>query len=184
MRNSPSHLALLDANPCGRPFRLAASRQATFPKGTASAVTGSFTAQPKGVPLGELAATNGSRLRGYFDDATATPSGEVASRNDDGEGSSLSEEVFFYICLSISSIPHFYQRCKGGKSAWNQGTVHFFYNRLIFCPYTAYICMLCAIRRGAGAISLCKDALVFGREKPVYYGYGKQQTHRKTSGAA
>ena len=63
-RNFPSHLALLDANPCGHPFRLAASRQATFPKGTASAVTGSFTAQPKGVPLGELAATNGSRLRG------------------------------------------------------------------------------------------------------------------------
>jgi hypothetical protein len=33
--------------------------------------------------------------------------------------------------------------------------------------------MLCALRRGAGAISLCKDALVFGMEKPVYYGYGK-----------
>ena len=92
-RNFPSHLALLDANPCGHPFRLAASRQATFPKGTASAVTGSFTAQPKGVPLGELAATKGSRLRVYFDDATATPSGEVASRNDDGEGSSLSGGV-------------------------------------------------------------------------------------------
>ena len=93
-------------------------------------------------------------------------------------------EFFFYICLSISSIPHFCQRCKGGKSAWNQGAVHFFYNCLIFCPYTAYICMLCAIRRGTGAISLCKDALVFGMGKPVYYGYGKQQTHRKTSGAA
>ena len=94
VRNSPSHLALLDANPCGHPFRLAASRQATFPKGTASAVTGSFTAQPKGVPLGELAATKGSRLRGYFDDAIATLSGEVASRNDDGEGSALSGGVF------------------------------------------------------------------------------------------
>ena len=44
--------------------------------------------------------------------------------------------------------------------------------------------MLCAINRDTGAISLCKDALVFGMEKPVYYGYGKQQTHRKTGGAA
>ena len=153
-------------------------------RGWLLAVTGKFLVLQKGVPLGELAATKGSRLRGYFDDATATPSGEVASRNDDGEGSSLSGGIFFYICLSISSIPHFCQRRKGGKSAWNQGTVHFFYNCLIFCPYTAHICMLCAIRRGTGAISLCKDALVFGREKPVYYGYGKQQTHRKTSGAA
>ena len=35
---------------------------ATFPKGTASAVTGNFTALPKGVPLGELA--NVVSLRG------------------------------------------------------------------------------------------------------------------------
>ena len=39
----------------GYPFRLAASRQATFPKGTAFVVAGSFAAVPKGVPLGELA---------------------------------------------------------------------------------------------------------------------------------
>ena len=32
------------------PFRLAASRQATFPKGTALAVAGKFAAVPKGVP--------------------------------------------------------------------------------------------------------------------------------------
>ena len=32
--------------------------------------------------------------------------------------------------------------------------------------------MLCVIRQGVGAISLCKDALVFGMGKPVYYGYG------------
>jgi len=44
--------------------------------------------------------------------------------------------------------------------------------------------MLCALRQGVGAISLCKDALVFGMEKPVYYGYRKQQTHRKNGGAA
>ena len=37
------------------PFRLAASRQATFPKGTALAVAGNFAAAPKGVPLGEVA---------------------------------------------------------------------------------------------------------------------------------
>ena len=36
------------------PFRLAAARQSTFPKGTASAVAAKFPAQPKGVPLGEL----------------------------------------------------------------------------------------------------------------------------------
>ena len=96
----------------------------------------------------------------------------------------LTEGVFFCICLSISSIPHFCQRCKGRKSAWNQGIVRIFYNRLIFCLCTAHICMLCAIRQGTGAISLCKDALVFGMGKPVYYGYRKQQTHRKTSGAA
>ena len=36
------------------PFRLAASRQSTFPKGTASVVAGKFLASPKGVPLGEL----------------------------------------------------------------------------------------------------------------------------------
>ena len=35
---------------------------ATFPKGTASAVAGNFTALPKGVPLGELA--NVVSLRG------------------------------------------------------------------------------------------------------------------------
>ena len=38
----------------GYPFRLAASRQATFPKGTALAVAENFTAAPKGAPLGEL----------------------------------------------------------------------------------------------------------------------------------
>ena len=38
----------------GTPFRLAASRQATFPKGTALVVVGSFAAAPKGAPLGEL----------------------------------------------------------------------------------------------------------------------------------
>ncbi len=36
------------------PFRLAAARQSTFPKGTALAVAGNFAAAPKGVPLGEL----------------------------------------------------------------------------------------------------------------------------------
>ena len=45
------------------PFRLAASRQATFPKGTAFAAAGNFAAAPKGVPLGEL--PNEVRLRGY-----------------------------------------------------------------------------------------------------------------------
>ena len=39
---------------------------ATFPKGTASAVVARFPAQSKGVPLGELAANEVSRLRGYF----------------------------------------------------------------------------------------------------------------------
>ena len=38
---------------------------ATFPKGTASAVAARFPAQSKGVPLGELAANEVSRLRGY-----------------------------------------------------------------------------------------------------------------------
>ena len=37
---------------------------ATFPKGTASVVAAKFSAQPKGVPLGELAANAVSRLRG------------------------------------------------------------------------------------------------------------------------
>ena len=37
---------------------------ATFPKGTAFVVAGSFAAAPKGVPLGELAANAVSRLRG------------------------------------------------------------------------------------------------------------------------
>ena len=44
------------------PFRLAAARQSTFPKGTASAVAAKFPAQPKGVPLGELSSV--ARLRG------------------------------------------------------------------------------------------------------------------------
>ena len=39
------------------PFRLAALRQDTFPKGTALAVVGNFAAAPKGVPLGELASS-------------------------------------------------------------------------------------------------------------------------------
>ena len=50
----------------GYPFRLAASRQSTFPKETALAVAGNFAAAPKGAPLGELAANVVSRLRGYF----------------------------------------------------------------------------------------------------------------------
>ena len=37
---------------------------ATFPKGTASAVAAKFPAVSKGVPLGELAANAVSRLRG------------------------------------------------------------------------------------------------------------------------
>ena len=45
------------------PFRLAAARQSTFPKGTASAVAAKFPAQPKGVPLGELSSV--ARLRGF-----------------------------------------------------------------------------------------------------------------------
>ena len=56
------------------PFRLAASRQATFPKGTALVVAGNFAAAPKGVPLGELAATKGSRLRGLLGLTASTPS--------------------------------------------------------------------------------------------------------------
>ena len=48
------------------PFRLAASRQATFPKGTALAAAIKFPVVPKGVPLGELAANKGSRLRGFL----------------------------------------------------------------------------------------------------------------------
>ena len=39
---------------------------ATFPKGTASEVVARFPAQPKGVPLGELAANVVSRLRGGY----------------------------------------------------------------------------------------------------------------------
>ena len=46
------------------PFRLAALRQSTFPKGTASVVAIKFPAQPKGVPLGELA--NVVSLRGFL----------------------------------------------------------------------------------------------------------------------
>ena len=46
------------------PFRLTASRQATFPKGTALAVVGKFLVLQKSVPLGELAANAVSRLRG------------------------------------------------------------------------------------------------------------------------
>ena len=55
----------LRVRPREYPFRLAASRQATFPKGTAFVVAIKFSAQPKGVPLGELAANAVSRLRGY-----------------------------------------------------------------------------------------------------------------------
>ena len=50
-RNTPSVIAYGDA---------------TFPKGTASVVAAKFPAQPKGVPLGELAANAVSRLRGFF----------------------------------------------------------------------------------------------------------------------
>ena len=46
----------------GHPFRLLTTFAATFPKGTASAVAGNFTALPKGAPLGELA--NVVSLRG------------------------------------------------------------------------------------------------------------------------
>ena len=42
---------------------------ATFPKGPALVVAIKFPAQPKGVPLGELAANAVSRLRGYFGSA-------------------------------------------------------------------------------------------------------------------
>lgn len=41
------------------PFRLLPLVAATFHKGTASAVAGSFAALPKGVPLGELASPTG-----------------------------------------------------------------------------------------------------------------------------
>ena len=37
------------------PFRLLTAFAATFPKGTASAVAGNFTALPKAVPLGKVA---------------------------------------------------------------------------------------------------------------------------------
>ena len=47
----------------GYPFRLLTTFAATFPKGTASAVAGNFTATPKGSPLGELASA--ARLKGY-----------------------------------------------------------------------------------------------------------------------
>ena len=46
------------------PFRLAASRQATFPKGTAFVVAGDFPALPKAVPLGKVAANAVSRRKG------------------------------------------------------------------------------------------------------------------------
>ena len=39
---------------------------ATFPKGTAFVPAGRFKAPPKGVPLGKLAASETSRLKGYF----------------------------------------------------------------------------------------------------------------------
>ncbi len=39
---------------------------ATFPKGTASVLAGKFKAQPEGVPLGKLAASETSRLKGCF----------------------------------------------------------------------------------------------------------------------
>ena len=58
-------LQLETASPGRHPFRLAASRQATFPKGTASAVAGNFTALPKAVPLGKVAANAVSRRKGY-----------------------------------------------------------------------------------------------------------------------
>ena len=38
---------------------------ATFPKGTAFVPAGRFKAPPKGVPLGKLAASETSRLKGY-----------------------------------------------------------------------------------------------------------------------
>ena len=46
------------------PLRLAASRQATFPKGTAFVVAGNFTALPKAVPLGKVDANAVSRRKG------------------------------------------------------------------------------------------------------------------------
>ena len=89
------------------------------PKGGALGYTGNFAATAKGVPLGELAANEVSRLRGYLPARTlsaslrsAAPpkgelftifrqveqnlplSGEVASRSDDGEGSSP-QRLFF-----------------------------------------------------------------------------------------
>ena len=54
------------------PFRLAALRQSTFPKGTALAVAGNFSAVPEGSPLGELAR---QRLKGC-------PSREKANREN------------------------------------------------------------------------------------------------------
>ena len=55
---------------------------ATFPKGTASVVATRFPAQSKGVPLGELAANEVSRLRGYSLPFTATtPPVKMGYRN-------------------------------------------------------------------------------------------------------
>ena len=45
----------------GYPFRLAALRQSTFPKGTASVAAGNFAAAPERRPLGRAVA---QRLRG------------------------------------------------------------------------------------------------------------------------
>ena len=62
--NAFSQGGVVKANTAKNPFRLLTAFAATFPKGTASAVAGSFVAAPKGVPLGEL--PNAVRLRGYF----------------------------------------------------------------------------------------------------------------------
>ena len=54
MRKCPA--AMTERAHAGKnPFRLAAARQATFPKGTALAMAGNFAAASKGAPLGELA---------------------------------------------------------------------------------------------------------------------------------
>ena len=66
-RGGKRHLQRLlpaKARRCGVTPSVIACGDATFPKGTALVVAGSFAAAPKGVPLGELAANAGSRLRG------------------------------------------------------------------------------------------------------------------------
>ncbi len=77
------------------PFRLAASRQATFPKGTALVVAGNFAAAPKGVPLGELAATKGSRLRGLLGLTASTPSVIACGDATFPKGTALAAAVKF-----------------------------------------------------------------------------------------